>query len=268
MQKSINCFVVHIYYYTNMTLYQFFIILLIHCRFSIATQIFYVLPDDSTNVSCPSQPCATLSQYLLDNNDTLPVVSNVEYHFLPGEHHVPNVILKHLCNFTIIGIRANNSSPVLLVLVDRSVLRFHYSSNVTVANLIFKYVGHVRSIIFKVVSAWVINTCYSCYFKNIILLEFELTLQNLIGESYLTNISINITKAVNLHGIELYYNSKNFTGINKVEINHISVSGHVLGILIVTTRGNHVVVMLRNSLFYKMDAKILKVRVLLASLQL
>ena len=52
--------------------------------------VLHVLPDNSsTNASCPSQqPCATLSQYLLDNG-TLPVVSNVEYHFLPGEHHVP-----------------------------------------------------------------------------------------------------------------------------------------------------------------------------------
>ena len=52
-------------------------------------QVFYVLPDNSTNASCSLQPCATLSQYLLDNNGSLPVVSNVEYHFLPGEHHVP-----------------------------------------------------------------------------------------------------------------------------------------------------------------------------------
>ena len=67
---------------------------------STATEILHVLPDHSTNaVSCPSQPCATLSQYVLDNG-TLPVVSNVEYHFLPGEHHVPaNTILQNLYNF-------------------------------------------------------------------------------------------------------------------------------------------------------------------------
>ena len=61
---------------------------------SIASQILYVLPDNSTNAAgCPSQPCDTLSQYLLDNG-TLPFVSNVEYHFLPGEHLVPaNMIL-------------------------------------------------------------------------------------------------------------------------------------------------------------------------------
>ena len=67
---------------------------------STTTDILYILPDNSTNaVSCPSKPCATLSQYLLDNG-TLPVVSNVEYHFLPGEHHVPaNMTLQDLHGF-------------------------------------------------------------------------------------------------------------------------------------------------------------------------
>ena len=53
--------------------------------------MFYVIPDDPTNISCPSQPymCATLSQYLLDNNGTLPVLSNAGYHFLLGEHKFP-----------------------------------------------------------------------------------------------------------------------------------------------------------------------------------
>ena len=65
---------------------------------SAANEIFYVLPDNSTNaVSCPSQPCATLSQYMLDNG-TLPVVSNVEYQFLPGEHHVPATKFAQLFN--------------------------------------------------------------------------------------------------------------------------------------------------------------------------
>ena len=71
--------------------YRILILLAIQIWISTATEILYVLPDNSANaVSCPSQPCATLSQYLLDNG-TLPVVSNVEYHFLPGEHHVPAI---------------------------------------------------------------------------------------------------------------------------------------------------------------------------------
>ena len=69
---------------------------------TVSHQIFYVLPDNSTNASCLFQPCATLGQYLLDNNGTLPVVSNVEYLFLPGEHHVPiNATLQYLHNFMI-----------------------------------------------------------------------------------------------------------------------------------------------------------------------
>ena len=30
------------------------------------TEMLYVLPDNPTNVSCPSEPCATLSQYLMN----------------------------------------------------------------------------------------------------------------------------------------------------------------------------------------------------------
>ena len=80
-----------------------FILTTVKICMSTSTEIFYVLPDNSTNDSCPSQPCATLSQYWL-HNGTLPVVSNVEYHFLPGEHHVPaNMMLQNLHNFSIIG---------------------------------------------------------------------------------------------------------------------------------------------------------------------
>ena len=48
-----------------------------------ASDVLYILPDYPPNTSCPSQPCATLSQYFLDYNGTLPVVSNVEYRLLP-----------------------------------------------------------------------------------------------------------------------------------------------------------------------------------------
>ena len=68
-----------------------------------ATKILYVLPDNVSDVNCPSQPCATLGQYLLDNG-SLPVLSNVEYYFLPGEHHVINVIKMEVLNLSLIGI--------------------------------------------------------------------------------------------------------------------------------------------------------------------
>ena len=49
-----------------------------------ATEILYVLPDNVSDVNCPSQQCATLGQYLLDNG-SLSVLSDVEYHFYPTE---------------------------------------------------------------------------------------------------------------------------------------------------------------------------------------
>lgn len=83
--------------------FRLFTLVAIHVWISIATNILYVIPDNSTNATnCVSYSCATLSQYLLDN--TLPVVSNVQYYFLPGEHQVPaNMVLQNLQNFSIIG---------------------------------------------------------------------------------------------------------------------------------------------------------------------
>jgi len=77
-----------------MNLLRVFVLVTVHNWLATATQVFYISPNSTANISCPSQPCATLSQYILDNNGTLPVVSNVKYYFLPGEHHLPtNFIL-------------------------------------------------------------------------------------------------------------------------------------------------------------------------------
>ena len=56
-----------------------------------ATEVLYVLPDNVSDVNCPSQPCATLDHYLLDNG-SLPVLSDAEYRFLPRRHYVTNIM--------------------------------------------------------------------------------------------------------------------------------------------------------------------------------
>jgi len=104
-----------------------------------ASNVIYVLPSNSSNGSCPSQPCTTLSQYLLDYNGTLPVLSNVEYHLLPGEHNVPpNMELYGLYNFTVIGITVKYSSPVVLVSCSQSFMHIIHSKYVTFKNMIFQ----------------------------------------------------------------------------------------------------------------------------------
>ena len=54
-----------------------FIFTTVDIYMSSTAEVLYVVLE---NFSCP---CATLSEYLLDNGK-LPVVSNVEYHILPG----------------------------------------------------------------------------------------------------------------------------------------------------------------------------------------
>ena len=111
----------------------------IHICLATATLVFYVQPDNSTNVSCPSQPCATLSQYLLDNNGTLPVVSNVEYHFLPGEHQVPSdVVLQYLTKVTIAGATSNRPMLVSYSYQSKYLLIIAHSHKVKLINLVIK----------------------------------------------------------------------------------------------------------------------------------
>jgi len=92
------------------------LVVLIQIWVTCAGNVIYILPDNPSNTNCSSQPCATLSQYFLDNNGTVPVVSNIEYHLLPGEHHIPpNMELNGLYNFSLIGIGDKDLSPVVMI---------------------------------------------------------------------------------------------------------------------------------------------------------
>ena len=108
---------------------------------STATDIFYVLPTDNPgNLSFPFQSCATLNQYLLDNNGTLPVVSNVEYHFLPGEHHVDSTLsIRKGSNISLIGTTIkDNLLPVVSVDIYKLYISMTCSFNVTITKLSFR----------------------------------------------------------------------------------------------------------------------------------
>ena len=161
---------------------------------STATEIMYVLPDNSTNAaSCPSQPCATLSQYLLDNG-TLPVVSNVEYHFLPGEYHVPaNMILKGLHNFSIIGMFSSSSPVVLVGCSQVYVIEIINSCFVIITNVVIKHCSILSNDNTKLTNLK-LSCCFSCKLRNVTLLQYGLKAINLIGESYLHNIKLVITQ--------------------------------------------------------------------------
>ena len=192
---------------------------------STAIEIFYVLPDNSPNISCPSHHCATFSQYFLDN-DTLPVVSNIEYHLLPGEHYVIStkvVSLGYLQNFSMVGLYNKKLQLPSTILVSTDIVIFD-SYNVTIKNVIFKIVLPIRFSSDINVKVQLV-VCIHCTVENVTLLGCGLLGYNLIGRSYLTNIVIKlliIKYWCDGQGITLQYDNYSFNE-SKSEIAHSTI---------------------------------------------
>ena len=168
-----------------------------------ATKVYYILPDSSTNGNCSSQSCATLSQY----NGKLPDVTNVEYHFLPGEHQVPaNMVLTNLQNFSIIGDVSNSISPAVLVGCDHSyVLKINTSNNVSIRNIRFERCFNPQLKLISYFTSLYIYQCFSCVIENVTFKNFGIVGENLIGQSYLNEIYITHDTGLFCQGISLVF---------------------------------------------------------------
>ena len=128
-----------------------------------ATKILNVLPNNVSDVNCPSQPCATLGQYLLDNG-SLPVLSDVEYHFLPGEHHITFVLkIWKAVNLLLGGV---SLSPVELVFQSQSYMSVFQSYNVTIRNLVFDQCNGESDLFYQfqmdTTAGLVLHECFYC----------------------------------------------------------------------------------------------------------
>ena len=202
-----------------------FLIISFEIYTSEAIGILYVSPD---NTSCPSQPCATFSQYF--GSKLQPIVSNVEYHFLPGEHHVPaNVILQNLYNFSIIGI-SNSSSPVVLVSSSQScVINIINSRFVMIYNVVLKQQNTLIDMKSRLTNLKLL-CCFSCQLQNITLLQFGFIVVNLIGESYINNIKIEITHSSKLccQEISIKYTTCSSWNIQSSNMHKISINQLVI----------------------------------------
>ena len=157
-----------------------------------ATKILYVLPDNVSDVNCPSQPCATLGQYLLDNG-SLPVLSDVEYHFLPGDHHVVNIInMYDAFNFSLIGF---GLSPAKLICTSHYYVGVFNSYNVTIRNLVFSQCsGDLESQFPLYIAAGLfLIRCSYCQVEDLKFFGYGFVGVNLLLNSYLNNITIDIT---------------------------------------------------------------------------
>ena len=152
-----------------------------------ATKVYYVSPDDISLVYCPTQPCATLSQYLQDNS-TLSFVSDVQYHFLPGEHLVTtDIVIHHVNKFVFSG--STETLPSLKCHTGVFIM-IYSSSNVNITHLSIEKCGIESS---RLASVFL----HDCAYCNIIKVNFyppvtySITGINLLGECYLDRIVIN-----------------------------------------------------------------------------
>ena len=238
-----------------------------------ATEILYVLPDNVSDVNCPSQPCATLGQYLLDNG-SLPVLSDVEYHFLPGEHHVVNVInVEKAFNFSLIGLSPAKlvcRSPVYYV----SVL---YSYNVTIRNLVFNQCNGdlFYQTNLDITAGLFLYECSHCRVEDIYYFGYGFAGINLFLDSYFSNITIDMTivePTVNMCSPKFFLmfllsGEENSSKHDYISINQLYISGYneicydiheAMEIRLYESYGMHV--KLFNSHFYNIDQIALIIR--------
>ena len=159
-------------------------------------EIFYVLPDNFINVSCPSQPCATLLQYFLDNNGTFLAMSNAEYHFLPGVYPIMSTtdeIFENLNNFTIVGASSSISSVVICFLTSFQIIIKH-SHSVKIWKVKFKRCTGTVSDNYFILD---FNNCKSCSLNDVSFSDCGLALHNSL-DFIMTNISVKIEKTYSL----------------------------------------------------------------------
>ena len=157
-----------------------------------AIKILYVLPDNVSDVNCPSQPCDTLGQYLLDNG-SLPVLSDVEYYFLAGEHIVVDYIFMiNASNFSLIGF---GLSPAKLVCWPQSSMTIFESYNVTIRNLEFSQCNGDLFPHFglDIAAGLVLSECYYCKVEDVYFFGYGFAGINLFLNSYIKNVTINMT---------------------------------------------------------------------------
>ena len=195
-----------------------------------ATKILYVLPDNVSDVNCPSQPCATLDQYLLDNG-SLPDLSDVEYYFLPGEHFITTIMQISLAsNFSMIGV---GMSPVKWVCWPQIYLAVSNSYNVTIRNLAFSHCNGIYEFNRNISAGLILKECYFCRVENIIIWGHGFVGYNMLQKSFLNNITINIDAATstaldvcNRKFFLVFANAVLYSEHESVLVNQVFVTGH------------------------------------------
>ena len=220
-----------------------------------SNEILYVLPDNLTNASCPSHPCATLNQYLLYTSG----MSNVKFLFLSGKHSLTsNITMQHVHNVTMIGMDYSTLTPtVILSYSFKAVIDFVNASNIMIANLVFKSCGDIGAIM-------EFSVCYYCNIANVTFIRYGVMITNLLGESYLNNVTLILnTTEYSLpdkydRGIKFINSGKSRCSHNLIYVRNITIVGsgdintvYDIGICIYTYAEYYITLVLAESKFHR-----------------
>ena len=96
--------------------------------------ILYVTP--TTNISCPGEPCLTLSQYSHDQDTYFS--TNAELHFLPGVHQLnEQVTLKGRVDFTMFAFIGREPGQSIVVSAEQAALKLAGIKTIRIESLQF-----------------------------------------------------------------------------------------------------------------------------------
>ena len=138
---------------------EFLVALLSVC--SASAHLCYVLPNNSSPLSCPGQPCLTMEQYIQLAGTY--IISGSTFTFLSGNHSLESVVnLANISDLTLSG----EGSGTLLIIRSNTVFLLDAASNVTIKELTFSL--HSSSSTSMVLSSHqaVTSRSFSAYFKD------------------------------------------------------------------------------------------------------
>ena len=100
----------------------YLLLLLVPVLFLCETTEYYIRPTESTNTSCPGQPCLTLSQYI---NDSVHYFhSNAVFKFLQGIQHMDRpLIIGNIHNLSLESY-SNKQQPQLVAKFTCNTMRY------------------------------------------------------------------------------------------------------------------------------------------------
>ena len=258
-----------------------------HIWMTMATDILYIIPENSTVANCPSQPCTTLSGYL-SNRSLIPFASNFNIYLLSGKHHlITDLEFWNVSSVSLIGIN-RNSSLVMLNCLSNSHIAFYGSYNITITNVVFNQCDSKIKLKTKyqyqkqqyIQAGLLLFNCSFCKIQNTLFLGYGLVGVNLIGKSCLINITVILyiaspnfdddmcpTRILLVYTNEdnnYVYNSDEVLVLHSIFISNNSINCRIINLYTVTEIYLHqslygVIIKLYNTWVCNMDQTVIKV---------